>query len=226
MIYALCFVLLAVGLYGALAKRLHVPALFIGLTIVAFGTSAPEFVVGIKSALAGRDAIGIAVGNVVGSNVANVLLVLGVPALIYQVVWTREVALLAGGQLDAIATVVAAFFGGLALGSRVLGGAADRVRSPLRFYAALELVAAAIAIAATALLRALTDHGPAHPGALLVISGAAILPVTFALGGTQPALLRSATAREAFASISVESQDVHWKVLPHSSTPRGVRSLS
>ena len=69
----------------SLAKRLNIPALFIGLTIVAFGTSAPELVVGVQAALNGPDAIGIAVGNVVGSNVANVLLVLGVPALFYPI---------------------------------------------------------------------------------------------------------------------------------------------
>ncbi len=64
----------------ALAVRLEIPALVIGLTIVAFGTSAPELVVSLRAALAGSP--GIAIGNVVGSNIANVLLVLGVPALI------------------------------------------------------------------------------------------------------------------------------------------------
>jgi cation:H+ antiporter len=63
-----------------LAIRLGVPALIIGLTVVAFGTSAPELVVSVRAALTG--ARGIAIGNVVGSNIANVLLVLGVPALI------------------------------------------------------------------------------------------------------------------------------------------------
>jgi len=69
----------------SLAKKLRIPALFIGLTIVAFGTSAPELVVGLQAALADPSAIGIAVGNVVGSNIANVLLVLGLPALIYPI---------------------------------------------------------------------------------------------------------------------------------------------
>lgn len=69
----------------SLAKKMRIPALFIGLTIVAFGTSAPEFVVGIQAALADPAAIGIAVGNVVGSNIANVLIVLGLPALIYPI---------------------------------------------------------------------------------------------------------------------------------------------
>ncbi len=65
----------------ALASRFGVNSLIIGLTVVAFGTSAPELVVSIKAALEG--AAGISLGNVVGSNIANVLLVLGLPAIIY-----------------------------------------------------------------------------------------------------------------------------------------------
>ena len=64
----------------ALATRLDIPILVIGLTIVAFGTSAPELVVSLRAVLTG--APGLAIGNVVGSNIANVLLVLGLPALI------------------------------------------------------------------------------------------------------------------------------------------------
>jgi cation:H+ antiporter len=62
------------------ALRLGVPALIVGLTIVAFGTSAPELLVSIQAIL--RGAPGIALGNVVGSNIANILLVLGIPAII------------------------------------------------------------------------------------------------------------------------------------------------
>lgn len=64
----------------SIARRFDVPVLVIGLTIVAFGTSAPELVVGIDAVLVGVPAL--ALGNVVGSNIANILLVLGVPALI------------------------------------------------------------------------------------------------------------------------------------------------
>ncbi|WP_310619003.1 calcium/sodium antiporter [Flexibacterium corallicola] len=71
--------LLVRGSVGA-ATKLGIPSLVIGLTIVAFGTSAPELVISLKSALEGAG--GIAIGNVVGSNIANVLLVLGLPALI------------------------------------------------------------------------------------------------------------------------------------------------
>ncbi|MGA1634552.1 MAG: calcium/sodium antiporter [Gemmobacter sp.] len=62
-----------------LALRLGIPALVVGLTVVAFGTSAPELIVSVKAALDGQ--AGIALGNVVGSNVVNVLLILGLPVL-------------------------------------------------------------------------------------------------------------------------------------------------
>jgi cation:H+ antiporter len=63
-----------------LSLRLGVPALIVSLTIVAFGTSAPELLIAIKAVLNGSP--GIAMGNVVGSNTANILMVLGIPALL------------------------------------------------------------------------------------------------------------------------------------------------
>jgi len=63
-----------------LALRIGIPALIVSLTVVAFGTSAPELLISVNAVLA--DKAGLALGNVVGSNTANVLLVLGVPALI------------------------------------------------------------------------------------------------------------------------------------------------
>lgn len=63
-----------------LALRLGVPTLVVGLTVVAFGTSAPELIVSVEAVLKGQP--GIALGNVVGSNIANVLIVLGLPAVI------------------------------------------------------------------------------------------------------------------------------------------------
>lgn len=62
-----------------LSLRLGVPALIVSLTIVAFGTSAPELLIAISAIQ--DNAPGIALGNVVGSNTANILLVLGIPAL-------------------------------------------------------------------------------------------------------------------------------------------------
>jgi cation:H+ antiporter len=70
----------------ALSLRLGISPLVVSLTVVAFGTSAPELLIAIQAALEG--APGIALGNVVGSNIANVLMVLGVPALITPLIDT------------------------------------------------------------------------------------------------------------------------------------------
>lgn len=67
----------------SLAQRLGVSTLVIGLTIVAFGTSAPELVVGVDAVLEGAPTL--ALGNAVGSNIANILLVVGLPAMIMPV---------------------------------------------------------------------------------------------------------------------------------------------
>lgn len=73
----------------AIANKLRIPTIIIGLTIVAFGTSVPEFVVSVSAAVQG--AAGISVGNVVGSNIANILLILGVSAMIYPLSCPRRV---------------------------------------------------------------------------------------------------------------------------------------
>ena len=99
MISALCFILVGfVLLIGgaeylvkgavAIANKLKIPAIIVGLTIVAFGTSTPEFVVSIKAAFNG--VAGIAIGNIVGSNIANILFILGVTSVIYPVVCNRK----------------------------------------------------------------------------------------------------------------------------------------
>ncbi len=66
---------------ASVARNFRIPPLVIGLTIVAFGTSAPELVVNIFSAVQG--ASDIALGNVLGSNISNIFLVLGIAAIIY-----------------------------------------------------------------------------------------------------------------------------------------------
>jgi cation:H+ antiporter len=65
---------------SAVARHFHLSPMVIGLTIVGFGTSAPELLVSLQAALEGRPEI--AIGNVVGSNIANILLILGISALI------------------------------------------------------------------------------------------------------------------------------------------------
>ena len=67
----------------SLAKLLNVSPFLIGATVIAFGTSAPELVISLDAAL--TNSMGIALGNVVGSNIANLFLILGVASIISPV---------------------------------------------------------------------------------------------------------------------------------------------
>ena len=71
-----------------IAKRFHIPEIVIGLTIVAIGTSMPELVVSVTSALEGHSDL--AIGNVVGSNIANMFLILGVCSIIKPLIFKKE----------------------------------------------------------------------------------------------------------------------------------------
>jgi len=68
---------------ASIAKKLKISSIVIGLTIVAFGTSAPEFIVNIFASVQGNTEI--AIGNILGSNIANILLILGISAIIYPI---------------------------------------------------------------------------------------------------------------------------------------------
>lgn len=72
---------------SSIAKRLRVSDLVIGLTIVAFGTSAPELVVNLFASVQGNTEL--AIGNILGSNSANILLILGISAIVYPLAVTR-----------------------------------------------------------------------------------------------------------------------------------------
>lgn len=96
-----------------LARRLKVSPLLIGLTLVGFGTSTPELVTSLIAAVKGSD--GIAIGNVVGSNIANILLVLGAAAVIRPVrvetqAFRRDGVFLG---ISALALVMAAVIGSI-----------------------------------------------------------------------------------------------------------------
>lgn len=71
----------------AMAAKLKIPEIVIGLTIVAFGTSTPEFAVSLSSALKGT--ADMAVGNVVGSNIFNAMFIIGIAALVLPITTTR-----------------------------------------------------------------------------------------------------------------------------------------
>ena len=72
----------------SLAFKFHISTLVVGMTIVSFGTSAPELLVSLKAVLDGHPDI--AIGNVVGSNIANLALVMGLTALVYPIVVDRN----------------------------------------------------------------------------------------------------------------------------------------
>ncbi len=72
---------------GSIARRYKISDLVIGLTVVSFGTSAPELFVSVTASLEGN--AGIATGNILGSNIANILLILGISSLVYPLSVSR-----------------------------------------------------------------------------------------------------------------------------------------
>lgn len=86
------------------ARRLEVSPLLIGIILVGFGTSLPELVASVKAALAGSP--GIALGNIVGSNICNILLILGAAAVIFPITCPRG-ALFRDGSVVVAASLVA-----------------------------------------------------------------------------------------------------------------------
>jgi cation:H+ antiporter len=98
----------------ALSRKARIPPMVVGLTVVAFGTSAPELVVAVSATLQGIP--GVALGNVVGSNTANVLLVLGLPALIYATDCDQPTARRDGAVMFGVSMLFAAMCAMGALG--------------------------------------------------------------------------------------------------------------
>lgn len=76
---------------SGIAKKFHIPEIIIGLTIVSIGTSMPELFVSITSALEGHSDM--AMGNIIGSNLSNLLLILGLSAIIKPVIFQKETRL-------------------------------------------------------------------------------------------------------------------------------------
>jgi len=132
---------------------------------------------------------------------AFLLFVSGAPALIYQLLWIKQLSLVVGVDVYAVTTAVSAFFAGLAAGSAMLGGRADRTQKPLRLYAGLELGIGIVAVAATvalghsaALFASIESHlGPVAWLLPFVLVG---LPAVL-MGGTVPVMVRALDADEA-----------------------------
>ncbi len=145
--------------------------------------------------------------------IAAIFFLSGAAALVYQVIWTKELALRFGVTAHAVSTTVSVFMLGLALGSWVFGRVADRVRRPLAAYALLELGIAGSALVSLALLKAVEAvvastwlpelGGPGLValrtlGTLLVL----IVPSTL-MGGTLPMLAKELVGSGGSAGRSV-----------------------
>ena len=76
---------------ASIAKKLKISSIIIGLTIVAFGTSMPELIINIFASAQGNSEI--AIGNILGSNIANILLILGISAIIYPITANKNTVL-------------------------------------------------------------------------------------------------------------------------------------
>ena len=133
------------------------------------------------------------------------LLFSGLTALVYQLVWTRLLGLAFGTTTEAIASVLAVFFGGLALGNWLAARWLTRLRRPLRVYAALEAGIGAWALASLPILWNLDAlHGvlgaPESRAGLGVlrfaVSALLLLPPTLAMGATLPVVARALVTRD------------------------------
>ncbi len=134
----------------------------------------------------------------------------GATALVYQTVWVRQLHLVLGTSSTAVATVLAAFMGGLGIGGLAIAGVADRVRRPVAVYGGLEAGIGLYALVFPSLLAALEPMLLALPGgpdargiAAFFLVGALLLPPTCAMGATLPLLARFATDRMAAVGAQV-----------------------
>lgn len=150
----------------SIARRFNVSPMVIGLTLVGFGTSMPELVTSLQAAMIGSP--GIALGNVVGSNIANILLILGAAALVAPILVSRDAFQRDGGML-ALATLLC-----LAL---VVSGSIGRLGGVLLLACLLAYLLATLVIerrrstAASAVYDAEADSLPTEPDNLARASG-------------------------------------------------------
>ncbi len=138
--------------------------------------------------------------------IAGCLVVSGLTALVYQIVWTRLLGFAFGTTTAAIGTVLAVFFAGLALGNFAAARSLHRLRRPLRTYALLELGIGGFAWASLPLLRHFdalydwvgVDHSAAAMAAIRLAAAAVILlPPTAAMGATLPLVARAVVSEDA-----------------------------
>ncbi|AYC33062.1 spermidine synthase [Pseudomonas cavernae] len=128
---------------------------------------------------------------------ALLLFISGIAALIYQVLWIKQLSLVVGVEVYAITTGISAFFAGLALGGFLFGRWADRLSRPVRLYSFLELAVAVLGVGST--LGLAHAAGPfanleAHAGLFAWLLPFALVGIpAFLMGGTLPVLVRALT---------------------------------
>lgn len=172
----------------SVASRFGVSPLLIGLTLVGFGTSAPELVTSLQAAWSGFP--GIAVGNVVGSNIANILLILGVAAVIMPMA-IDPVALRRDGTALAIATA-------LAIGVIFLGSL-DRWMGGVLLVALLTYIWVAYRTDSVAVV----DGGPQDSPETTPISGSIWIALGLALGGIAVTVLGARLTVDAAVTLAL-----------------------
>ncbi|MCI0913293.1 fused MFS/spermidine synthase [Pseudomonas putida] len=132
---------------------------------------------------------------------AALLFVSGGAALIYQVLWVKQLSLVVGVEVYAITAGISAFFAGLAMGGLLFGRWADRLRHPVKLYAGLELAVVVLAVAATlglAQSAALFARLEASVGLLAWLLPLSLVGLpAFLMGGTLPVLVRALTPTDA-----------------------------
>jgi len=172
----------------SVASRFGVSPLLIGLTLVGFGTSAPELVTSLQAALGGFP--GIAVGNVVGSNIANILLILGVAAVIMPMV-IDPVAFRRDGTALAIATALAV--GVIFLGSldRWMGGV---LLAALLSYIWVAYRTDSVTVAAS---------GPQGGPEIAPVSGSIWIALSLAIGGIAVTILGARLTVDAAVTLAL-----------------------
>lgn len=181
------------------ALRLGLTPLLVGATVVAFGTSAPELVVSLDAAFDGAG--GIAIGNVVGSNIANAALILGVAALIRPV--PTEAAML---RRDLPVLMAATLVAGAMLWDGALGRAEGAVLLAALVASLVWSVRASRAEAREAVPEGVPDapvgSAPANAAAVAVGLGALVLGARWLVGGATT-LAQGAGVSNAVIGLSV-----------------------
>ncbi|MCP8466287.1 fused MFS/spermidine synthase [Pseudomonas sp. ZM23] len=131
---------------------------------------------------------------------ALLMFVSGGAALVYQVLWVKQLSIVVGVEVFAVTTAISAFFAGLALGGLAFGRRADRLQRPVLLYAGLELLVAVLGVAATLGLSASAGLFARLEDSVGVLAW--LLPFllvglpAFFMGGTLPVLVRAVRPQE------------------------------